>query len=229
MVYEPLRGLFVEACPACGAASTGGFCGVCASGFVRVAAACRRCGLATPVAHCPLSLAPWSVDAVVAPFAYAPPLDYYVHALKYRGARALGRAFALLLEPAVRSAELGLDALVAVPLHRSRFLERGYNQAQEVARALGSLIRVPALGRGLARRRAVTQTGQGARARRAAVGGVFRVARDLTGAHLGIVDDVVTTGATANALAAALKAAGAARCVVIAAARTGAPAQPLKM
>jgi ComF family protein len=225
MVYGLLRGLFVEACPACGAASAGGFCGVCAATFARVAAACPRCGLATPVARCPRSLAPWSVDAVVTPFAYAPPLDYYVHALKYRGARALGRAFALLLEPAVRRAELRLDALVAVPLHRTRFVERGYNQAQEIARALAKLLRVPALERGIARQRAVTQTGQGARQRRAAVGGAFRVARDLTGAHLAIVDDVVTTGATANALAAALKSAGAARCVAIAAARTAAPAQ----
>lgn len=228
MVYELLRALFVETCPACGAASAEGFCGVCADAFARVAAPCRRCGLATPVARCPLSLAPWSLDAVVAPYAYAAPLDYYVQALKYRGMRALGRAFALLLEPSVRASGSRFDALVAVPLHRSRFIERGYNQAQEITRTLGGRLGVPTLERGIARQWAVTQTGQGARQRRSGVGGAFRVARDLTGAHIGVVDDVMTTGATANALATALKAAGAARCIAIAAARTAAPDQALK-
>jgi predicted amidophosphoribosyltransferase len=60
------------------------------------------------------------------------------------------------------------------------------------------------------------------------VGGAFRVVRDFRGARLAIVDDVMTTGATANALAAALRAAGAARCDVIAAARTPAPGQGMK-
>jgi predicted amidophosphoribosyltransferase len=53
----------------------------------------------------------------------------------------------------------------------------------------------------------------------------FRVARELTGRCIAIVDDVVTTGATVNALASELKTAGAARCVVIAVARTPEPAQ----
>ena len=62
----------------------------------------------------------WDVDAVVAPFSYGPPLDHYLHALKYRGARSLGRAFALLLATALDDARRGVDALVAVPLHRVR-------------------------------------------------------------------------------------------------------------
>ena len=70
--------------------------------------------------------------------------------------------------------------------------------------------------RGVARRIATpTQTGQGAAERRASVAHAFRVARDLTGQRIAIVDDVVTTGATVNALAAELRAAGAARCVVL--------------
>jgi ComF family protein len=171
----------------------------------------------------------WDVDAVVAPFAYASPLDYYVQALKYRRARALGRAFALLLVPEL--AALGrVDALVAVPPHRSRLHERGYNQAQEIARVLARVLGVPALGGGIARRVATpAQAGQGARARRRAVARAFRVTRDFSGRCIAIVDDVVTTGATVNALAAELKAAGAARCVVIAVARTPEPAQGRKM
>jgi ComF family protein len=168
----------------------------------------------------------WSVDAVVAPFSYAPPLDHYVHALKYRGARSLGRAFALLLAPALGDAAAQVDALVAVPLHRARRNERGYNQAQEIARTLAGRLGVPTLVRGIARRNATpAQTGQGALERRAQVAQAFRVERALTGRSIAIVDDVVTTGATVNALAGEIKAAGAARCVAFAVARTPEPNQ----
>ena len=220
-----LRRFFTECCPGCSLASGGGFCRVCAAELPRVMQACRRCGLAQPVAHCPRAQMAWAVDAVVAPFSYAPPLDHYLQALKYRRDRALGRAFALLLVSEL--AALGpFDALAAVPLHRARLHERGYNQAHEIARALARSVGAPALTRGIARRVATpAQAGQGARERRRGVARAFRVARDLTGRCIAIVDDVVTTGATVNALAAELKAAGAARCVVIAVARTPEPAQ----
>jgi ComF family protein len=225
LVYGLLGRLLTESCPGCGLASAGGFCGVCATELPRVERACRRCGLAEPVAHCPRLEMAWDVDQVVAPFAYGPPLDHYVHALKYRNARAMGRAFALLLEPSLPLAGR-IDALVAVPLHRSRFRERGYNQAQEIARVLARALDAPAMTRGVFRRVATPmQAGQGARERRRSVARAFRVERDLTGLRIAIVDDVVTTGATVNALAVELKAAGAARCVVLAVARTAEPAQ----
>jgi ComF family protein len=213
--------LFVESCPACGGPSAGGFCGVCAADFVRVPDPCPRCGLGRPVRHCPRAQTEWRVDAVVAPFSYTPPLDHYLHELKYGGARALGRAFALLLLPALDALRDEVDALVAVPLHRTRLCERGYNQAQEIARTLGRELRLPALGRAIARRDATpAQTGQTAQQRQASVAHVFRVARDLTGRRIAIVDDVVTTGATINALARELNGAGAERCIAVAIART---------
>ena len=223
MVYG-LRGWFVDACPACGESSAGGFCTICAEEFARVVGACGRCGLAKPVRFCPLEQATWDVDAVLAPFTYGAPVDHYLHALKYRGARLLGQAFGLLLAPLVGALRGEVDVLVAVPLHRTRLLERGYNQAQEIACTLGRSLRVPALERGIARSAATpTQTGQNARLRHRSVAQAFRVTRDFRGRRVGIVDDVVTTGATVNALAAALRAAGAARCVVFAVARTPEP------
>jgi ComF family protein len=226
LVYGLFSTLFVERCPACDGPSDGGFCAFCAAAFPRVRNACARCGLAKPVSHCPLAWGAWEADAVLAPFTYGPPLDYYVHALKYRGARTLGRALALLLVPTLRALRDDFDALVAVPLHRKRRCERGYNQAQEIARTLGRELHLPTLERGISRPTATpTQTGQGAYERRASVAHAFRVRRDLTGQRILIVDDVVTTGATVNALAAALRAAGATRCVVLAAARTPEPAQ----
>jgi ComF family protein len=225
VVYGPLQRLFAEICPACGLASTGGFCGVCAAELTRVVRACRRCGLAEPVAHCPRLGVAWDVDQVVAPFSYGPPLDHYVHELKYRNGRELGRAFALLLYPSLVLLE-AVDALVAVPLHRSRLRERGYNQAQEIARVLARALKVPAMTRGIVRLVATPpQAGQGALERRRSVARAFRVERDLAGLRIAIVDDVVTTGATVNALAVELKAAGAARCAVLAVARTAERAQ----
>jgi ComF family protein len=226
VVYGILSRLFVESCPACGLASAGGFCGACAGDLARVADPCASCGLARPVAVCPRSQMPWDVDGVAAPFSYEPPLDYYLHALKYRGARSLGRAFALLLTPGMLAARCGVDALVAVPLHRTRLYERGYNQAQEIARTLARALCVPALQHGIERSAAApAQTGQGALERRAHVARAFEVRRNLAGRRIGIVDDVVTTGATINALAAEIKAAGAASCVAFAIARTPEPAQ----
>jgi ComF family protein len=221
LVYGLWDKLFVESCPACGGASEGGFCAVCAADFARVRDACPRCGLAQPVSQCPRTHSVWDVDAVLAPFSYGPPLDHYVQALKYRGARTLGRALALLLLPAARAWLADVDALIAVPLHRKRRRERGYNQAQEIARTLGSALRLPTLERGIERHAFTpTQTGQSADERRTSVAHAFRVARDFAGQRVAIVDDVVTTGATVNALAAELRAAGAAYCIVLAVART---------
>ena len=226
MVYGLAGKLLVESCPACDGPSGGSFCAVCAAAFTRVPNPCARCGLEQPVRHCPRALGTWEVDAVVAPLAYGPPLDYYVHALKYRGARTLGRDLALLLTPTIRTLRRDFDALVPVPLHRTRRCERGYNQAQEIARTLARELRLPALQRGIARVAATAaQTGQGAAERRAAVAHAFRVARSVKGRRIAIVDDVVTTGATVNALAAELRAAGAAGCVAIAVARTAEPPQ----
>jgi ComF family protein len=217
--FTVLDRLFVESCPSCGGATERGFCAVCAADLARIHEPCRRCGLASPVARCPSRAAPWLIDAVVAPFTYLAPLDHYVRALKYGGARALGRAFGLLLAEAVARYEL--DALIPVPLHRTRLRERGYNQAVEIARTLARELRLPLLQRGISRRRASrSQIGQSAEQRRASVSGAFRVRGGFEGARLAIVDDVLTTGATANALAAALRAAGAASCIAVAAART---------
>jgi ComF family protein len=216
-----VRAVFVESCPACGGPSSAGFCEVCSREFARVGAACPRCGLASPVRRCPARRTAWLVDGVLAPFHYAAPLDHYLHALKYHGARSLGRALALEIVPALRSAARDLDGIVAVPLHPSRRIERGYNQAHELARTLASALRLPLIARGIARPRASeSQARQGARQRRTSVAHAFRVTCDVAGLRLGIVDDIVTTGATVNALAGQLRAAGAAACVALAVART---------
>ena len=219
--------LFFEVCPGCAEASPAGLCAVCRAALRRVADACERCGLERPVASCPRRGRTWRVERVLAPFVYEAPLDGYLHALKYRGARRLGRTLALALVDALHDAARDVDALVPVPLHARRFRERGFNQATEIARTLGRALERPLLLAGIRRRGAqAAQTGRGATERLENVAAAFAVERDLAGARLAIVDDVVTTGATVNALAAALLGAGAARCDVWAIARTPESRQP---
>lgn len=212
--------LFIERCPSCGGAAAAGFCAGCADDFTLVQHPCTGCGLPQPVAECPRHRSQWRVERVMAPFAYEAPLDLYVQALKYRGARELGRALArLVLER--RDGIIGVDALVPVPLHPKRLRERGYNQAVEIARTLARELRMPLLLRGVRRVRAgPAQIGQSAVERRASMVAAFAVDRELAGARLAIVDDVITTGATVNSLAAELLRAGAQTVEAWAVART---------
>ncbi len=214
---------FVDRCAGCGGSlpPAAGLCGVCATELPRIGAACALCGLATPVAHCPRRGSAWHVTAVVAPLVYRPPVDFYLHALKYHNRRTLGRALALTLAPAFATARRSVDALVAVPLHPARHRERGYNQAEELARTLAHELGLPLLRRGVERRvPTASQTMASAQERRANVANAFAVRGDVRGLRLAIVDDVITTGATINALAATLLAAGAAQCAAWAVART---------
>lgn len=214
---------FVASCAGCArSVETGkGLCAICAADLPRVAAPCRRCGLPMPVARCPRAAGAWPVDGVTAPLVYGSPVDFYVQALKFGGKRAFGRALALAVAPTLAEHRTTVDALVPVPLHAGRHRERGYNQADEIARALGRELDLPVLRRGIGRQKQTApQTAATALERRANVAHAFTVTRNVRGLRLAIVDDVVTTGATVNALAAALLRAGASCCTVWAVART---------
>jgi predicted amidophosphoribosyltransferase len=105
-------------------------------------------------------------------------------------------------------------ALVPVPLGAARLRARGYNQSERLARALAARVALPVWDGVLVRGRDTTsQTRLTPEQRLSNVSGAFRAPagadRQLRGAHLVLVDDVVTTAATLNACAAALLAAGA--------------------
>lgn len=225
-VRVPIRWLpFPEICPACRGASGAGFCAGCKAEFLVVERPCRVCGLPAARAVCPRHAETWRVERTFAPYRYAEPLTGYLQTLKFSHGRALGRAFGLLLSASLRGAraygDLDVDALVPVPLSARRLRERGYNQAVEIALTLSAELGLPLVLAGISRpvdRRA--QSRLGARARRANVAHAFRVDRNLAGLRLAIVDDVITTGATVNALAAELVDAGAARVEAVAVART---------
>lgn len=212
--------IFTELCPACEGPTRTAFCGRCAASCRPVPAACRRCGLPRPVRHCPRDTAPWWLERIIAPYVYCEPVKTWILALKYRRQRSLGRGLGLLAAAGPLDAG-SLDALVPVPLHASRWRERGYNQAIEIARPIASRFELPVLVRGIRRIRATPiQAALGAPERLRNLAGAFRVERALAGRRVCIVDDVITTGATANALACALLDAGAATVSAVAVART---------
>ncbi len=120
------------------------------------------------------------------------------------------------------------DAIVPVPLHPLRLLSRRYNQAAEIARPLARLAGVPYFADPVIRaRRTVSQGGKSAAGRKRNVAGVFAVPRGwrarVRGKRLLLIDDVLTTGATVEGCARALKAAGAARVDVAVIARVKLP------
>ncbi len=153
--------------------------------------------------------------------AYQGDLRRLIHLLKYDGMEPLARPLASRL--AALLAQAGpVEALLPVPLDRSRRRHRGFNQAELLARHLSRAAGVRLETRVLVRaRRTEPQAGLTHHQRRDNVRGAFRVRRPelVAGRNIALVDDVITTGATAAACARALKQAGAARVVVLALAR----------
>ena len=147
----------------------------------------------------------------VAPLTYGFPLDAAIKALKFNRKLYYLPAFAELLHSAVPALPDDIDVVVPVPLNWRRKIVRGFNQATELARPVAGMLDVP-MARYARRVKATPfQSGLSARERKRNLRQAFTVARSLQSQHVLIVDDVVTTGATANALADALLAAGAAK------------------
>lgn len=202
------RLVFGGACFICRGAARGTLCESCDADLPRlVDPSCPRCALASPSgALCGRCLAqPPHYDATVAALAYAFPADALVHALKFRGELALAPLLGKLLLEKIPSRDV--DRVIPVPLSGRRLRERGYNQAVEIARHLGAArLEIDACVR---ERDAPPQAGLDREARRRNVRGAFRCQRSFAGERVALVDDVMTTGATLDALAAALKNAGA--------------------
>ncbi len=129
-----------------------------------------------------------------------------VQALKYRNQPGVGTYLGEVWADSMRASEWwqGINVLVPVPLHRSRRVERGYNQAEMIAAGLGKVGGKPVVKKALVRKEQTqTQTRKGKEERWKNVRDVFSVKGRVTG-HVGLVDDVATTGATLEACIRAL-------------------------
>lgn len=192
--------------------------GVLRAGF------CGDCLAAMPLPRtAPLAAAVASVEAgfpVAAAGEYGGPLREAVHLLKYSRRDDLARPLAALMGDLMIRLECERDGawkrprvLIPVPLHPSRERQRGYNQARLLAERLSRRFGVPLAPRRALRRRRRTgsQTGRGAERRREKICGAFRAGwrKGLAGKPVLLVDDVITTGATLEACAKALRVAGA--------------------
>jgi ComF family protein len=208
-------------CPGCGAITQDehSFCLDCWSGLVFLGEpCCLRCGLPFEhdgggAAECGACLAePPRFDRVRAAVAYGEIPRKVALKLKYGGRPGVAETMARLME---RHLPAGGEAVLApVPLHRWRIWKRGYNQAALIAAVLARRSGSPATLDLLERRKSTPYLkGMGPRERALAVRGAFRVPErrraDLQGRSVVLVDDVFTSGATANACARALKKAGA--------------------
>lgn len=145
---------------------------------------------------------------MIAACRYGFPVDGLVQAYKYGGRLAAGSALASLLSGRVLQRP---DLIVPIPLTARRLRERGFNQALELARVLGQRLAIPVDAQLCVKTRdTAPQTRLPWKERRKNIRGAFVVEGDLSGRHIAVVDDVLTTGATLSELARNLKRAGAA-------------------
>ncbi len=224
-----------SSCAVCGITDRDTVCSVCRiQFFTRIKVRCQQCALPLPAA--PLHGAtkcgeclnqPPAYDATIVASDYAPPIDRLVLALKFGNQLALAPLFAQNLRDALlNERQLPLPArLTAVPLGPQRLADRGFNQALEIAkpfsRALGIVLDQSLIAR---LRDTQAQSLLHPDERHKNIRNAFVVPHDaaarIQGQHIGVVDDVITTGETLNELAATLKRFGASRVTNFVFART---------
>jgi ComF family protein len=203
-------------------------CAACQRALPWNRSACPGCALPLPVgtpagAHCAeCQRGERALTAARAPLHYAWPVAPMIHRCKYGRDLAQGRVLGSLLAQAVADRAMLQPTLLPVPLHRSRELERGFNQAELLARRVGRELGLRVAARLLRRTRATqAQAGLAAADRHANVRGAFELVAALPPGPLALVDDVMTTGQTLEEIARLLLTAGASHVEAWVVARAG--------
>lgn len=191
-------------------------CAGCHQDLPWLRSVCEQCGRPRPAGSLPrcLRCTPLlrAFDRTRSALAYEYPVDRLIMAAKFGHQIAVARALGDLLAMAGLDGETGhgrRPALLPVPLHWRRHAQRGFNQSGEIARAVSLRTGWPVITRSCRRTRPTAeQAGLGAAARRRNVRGAFAVTREVAATEVIVIDDVLTTGATAAAVGEALRSAG---------------------
>lgn len=227
-----LRSLLPTQCAICRTWDRQRLCNDCVRRFAIPIPRCERCALALPVAAalCGACLRdPPPFDQAIAVGDYGYPWDALVSRFKFNDALDLAETLAgALLQAVMRDGAPGPHWILPVPLSPARLRERGYNQAWELARRMAASLSCRSDARLLlCVKETVHQLGLPREQRVANVRGAYLVeprrVGELRGSDVAVVDDVLTTGATAAEVARTLKQAGAARVRLWVIARTAAP------
>lgn len=207
-----MHALFKKECILCGSASESDFCASCEDNLPYLPSGhCTVCAL--PLAKtgiCGACIAnPPAYDRSIAAVNYAFPVDALLHSLKYRANLAIAPVLAHLLARRIGVGPLP-DFILPMPLHSAKLRERGFNQALEIARRVSKICGVallPAVCRRI--KNTPSQTSLPWKEREKNIRGAFTCEANLSGQHIAILDDVMTTGATLNELAKVLRQQGA--------------------
>jgi len=221
MHLRPLLDLLVPpVCLVCRAPG-GELCGSCRRALPwLVGPCCARCGLPAPCGRrCPALAHAYA--AAWAPFAHEGPARTLIAALKFRRATAAADVLAAAIAATAPAEFLGAVAIVPVPAHPGRRRSRGVDHTRLLARAVARRTGVPCAAGALRRERdGAHQLGSGRDERLRAGRLAVRANEPVPSGRVVLLDDVHTTGATLDACARALRAAGATDVVAIAAARS---------
>ncbi len=222
MVYNRfksiLNGLLAGTCELCTAPlhRTTALCQACENSLTRPGPCCEICAAELPIGdlfhicgHCQKK--PPAFDHVSAALVYGEPVNGLIHDLKYNKKLYLARTLGELLAKSIcRKFSCLPDLLLPVPLHRARLRKRGYNQSLEIARPVSRRLGIKIDAHLVSRIRNTdpqTMLKPGHRARN--VKHAFKSIKSVDGKRIALIDDVMTTGHTVNAVARVLKMAGA--------------------
>lgn len=223
MVYNRLNNiqnwLLAGNCELCVARLGSGttvLCDACEGSLTRPGLCCHICAADLPgiddspvCGHCQKQ--PPAFDCVSAALVYGEPVSGLIHDLKYNKKLYLAPTLGDLLARSIKVKHNKLpDVLLPVPLHRSRLRQRGFNQSLEIAKPVSRVLGVEIDARLVTRiRNTDPQTGLKPVHRARNVKRAFKVVRPVAGKRIALIDDVMTTGHTVNAVAQILKKAGA--------------------
>lgn len=199
-----------------------GLCSYCLASLPSMEPSCQHCGELTAklMLQCGDCLsAPPCFDRVFCATRFNPDAQLLIHQLKQFDLAA-ARCLTDCLYQAIAQSELAIDAIVSVPMHWRRAFIKGNNHSALLAKRLAKKLGISCQQQWIKKlKHTKTQRGLSAKQRKKNLSSAFTCLQDVSGLHIAIVDDVITTGSTMNEIAKALKSAGAARVYAIAVAK----------